>query len=119
MTTKARDARGRIVGVIGGAVLLSSQLVNGDPPPSGSGCRVRIDVQISPEVPDPSSPGFLSSLLDWPGYTLTWVGTSPEDMGSILELTGPGPSEACREEVKRIGQDARILELKVLPDSGE
>jgi hypothetical protein len=118
MTTKARVARYPIVALIGGAVLLT-QLANGDPPPNGSGCRVRIDVQISPEVPNPRSTAFLSSLLAWPGYTLTWIGTSPEDMGSILELTGPGPSESCREEVKRISDDARILELKVLPDSDE
>ncbi len=36
-----------------------------------------------------------------------------------FELSGPGPSYLCREEVERLRRDARVLKVKVLPTSSD
>ena len=87
--------------------------------PSGvPACRLRLQVWLSGDVPDPRDPGFLSSLANQPGYVLRWVTASSDDMSVTLELTGPGPDYLCREEVEKVRRDGRVLELRVLSSSG-
>jgi hypothetical protein len=90
----------------------SSGLCAADPPPSAR-CALRLQVQLSPDVPDPRDPGFLSSLASNPGYTLTWVSAS--GFSVVLELAGPGTDYLCHDEVAQIRKDSRVLQLTVLP----
>lgn len=78
-------------------------------------CSVRLQVQLSPEVPSARDPGFLSSLAGSPGYRLVWVRALKEQMSVLLELTGPGPAYRCEQEAARIAHDARVINLRVLP----
>jgi hypothetical protein len=82
-------------------------------PPPPARCALRLQVQLSPEVPDARDPGFLSSLANNPGYTLTWIGAT--GFSVVLELAGPGPDYLCHDEVAQIRKDARVLQLTVLP----
>jgi len=95
-----------------GIFLIPSGLMAQAPPPT-AGCRLQLRVWLSPEVSDPRSPGFLSSLANRPGYSLTWLGGSPDDMSVTLELMGPGAIYRCREEVTRMRRDARVLSIEV------
>lgn len=74
-------------------------------------CSVRLAVELTPDVPDPQSAGFLSSLLsNHPGYRLEWVRTAGA-FEVVLDLTGPGPDTACRNVVQTMRNDARVLSI--------
>jgi hypothetical protein len=80
-------------------------------------CTLRLLVQLSGEVEDSRDPGFLSSLVGTPGFVLTWISASKPDMTVTLKLTGQSSDYACRQEVERIRNDARVDELTVLDPS--
>lgn len=73
-------------------------------------CDMRLRIELTPDVPNPRGPGLLSSLLrDHPGYSLTlrhqdWKNASV----IVVDLTGPGPEDRCREVVKALGKDRRV-----------
>jgi hypothetical protein len=76
-------------------------------------CDLRLQVELTPDVPDARDLGFLSSLLgNHPGYRLTLL---QEADGSIivLDLTGPGPGYVCRNVVEAMRRDARVLSVHV------
>jgi hypothetical protein len=76
-------------------------------------CHMRLAVELTPDVPDPSDVGFLSSLLDnQVGYRLT---LQQQRSGSviILMLTGPGPDDRCQEVIETLRKDARVLSVYV------
>lgn len=114
MTTTARYTRAPLRVLIGVWMFAVAQLAHADSVRPAVTCRAQLQVWLSPEVDDPRSPGFLSSLANTPGYVLTWLGASDADMSVSLELSGPGPSYLCREEVERLRRDARVLDIKVL-----
>ena len=72
-------------------------------------CKIKLAVQLTPDVPNPRDPSFLSSLSDDPRFVLTWVRST--DTGVILELTGPGPQYRCSNEIGRIRRDGRVLKV--------
>jgi hypothetical protein len=80
-------------------------------------CTLRLLVQLSGEVENSQDPAFLSSLAGTPGFVLTWISASKPDMTVTLKLTGQGSDYACRQEVERIRNDARVNELTVLDPS--
>ena len=74
-------------------------------------CDLQLTVELTPDVPDPSDAGFLSSLLgNHPGYRLTML---PKRSGSVLdlELTGPGPDSLCHDVIDAIRKDGRVQSL--------
>ncbi len=76
-------------------------------------CEMRLGVVLTPDVPDPRDPGFLSSLLsNHPGYRLTLL---EQDPGSslVLDLLGPGPEYQCRNVIETMRRDARVLSVDV------
>jgi hypothetical protein len=99
---------------IGAALLLMAPHANADSFVPRPACRLRLQVWLDPDVPDPRNEGFLSSLANRPGYALTWLGASQDDKSVTLELSGPGPSYQCRRELDFIRRDARVLTVKVL-----
>ena len=74
-------------------------------------CDVRLSVELTPDVPDASDPGFLSSLLsNHPGYRLEL-------------LRQDDPSLICRGVIETMRRDGLILTIRLRsapaqPDDG-
>jgi hypothetical protein len=80
---------------------------------SGPMCDWTLRVELTPDVPDPRDPGFLSSLLSNEiSYRLVFRGAS-DDSNILLELIGPGPAYRCRETIQTMRQDGRIAAIHV------
>ena len=76
-------------------------------------CDVRLTVELTPDVPDASDAGFLSSLLNnHASYRLELV---REDDASVLELdlSGPGPEYRCQSVIETMQKDARVRSIRV------
>jgi hypothetical protein len=80
-------------------------------------CEARLEVTLTPDVPNPRDPSFLSGLAANPLYQLIWVRGS--DSAAVYAFTGPATDYHCEDEVKRISRDAHVLDLKVLEPQGE
>jgi hypothetical protein len=78
-------------------------------------CNMRLRVELTPDVTNPSDARTLSSLLrDHPGYRLSLRGQDLENASVIMvDLTGPGPDEGCRAVVEAMRKDARIFTVDV------
>lgn len=75
-------------------------------------CQARLEVKLTPSVPNPRDPAFLSGLAANPLYALTYVGEGEDSV--VLDLTGPATDYRCEDEINRISRDAHVLDLKVL-----
>jgi hypothetical protein len=96
---------------VASAVLLAAVLAGGLAPASAAVCKMRLRVELTPDVPVPLDPGFLSSLLsNRVSYRLTLLGLRP---GSVIvtELAGPGPEYRCRKVVETMRRDGRVLSI--------
>jgi hypothetical protein len=82
-------------------------------------CDMRLQVELSADVPNPSDAEFLSSLLsNHRDYRLTLQRQSAESAFPVtLDLTGPGPEAGCREVVDSLRRDARVVSIEVQPDA--
>jgi hypothetical protein len=76
-------------------------------------CDVRLTVQLTPDVPDPTDVGFLSSLLSNQIDYLLSLQRERSDSLLVLELTGPGPDRSCQNAIETIRKDARVLAVHV------
>src|SRR5215470_1751309 len=93
--------------------LLASESARADPPMAPPTCALRLSVEVTPDVPDPTDPGFLSSLLsNHPGYQL-YLLDKVDDTHVDLQLQGPGPGERCREVVDSMRNDGRVSSIDV------
>ena len=78
-------------------------------------CTARIEVKLTPDVPDPRDPSFLTALLANPLYTLIWVDGSGSM--AVYELTGPPTDYRCEKEINLLRRAAHVMDLKVVhPD---
>jgi hypothetical protein len=106
---------GRTLGTgILGAVLLASLLIATTasaavPAP----CHVRLTVELTPDVPDPTDTGFLGSLLSNQVDYLLTVRRKLSDTHLVLDLTGPGPNYGCQNAIEAIRRDGRVLSVRV------
>ena len=76
-------------------------------------CDLRLSVHLTPDVPNPLDPSFLSSLLEnHPGYRL-FLRRAVDDTHLELELFGPGPTSECQNVVQSMQEDGRVLEVNV------
>jgi hypothetical protein len=98
----------------GAAVLLASVLLcttasAAAPAP----CQVRLTVELTPDVPEPTDAGFLGSLLsNQVNYRLS-LHRERSDSLLVLDLTGPGPQYRCRNAIEAIRRDGRVLSVHV------
>jgi hypothetical protein len=84
---------------------------------SPASCELHLAVKLTPDVPDPRNAGFLSSLLsENTGYELT---LQRQEAGSVvvLALSGPGQEDGCRQVVKTMRKDGRVVRVDVLAAS--
>lgn len=109
-TGKGPLAVALLIGIIG-----SAQVSAAPPAP----CSMRLNVELTPDVPNPRDPGFLSSLLDnHPAYRLTLV-RQDDASDIVVELSGPGPQEGCDEVIDTIRKDGRVLSVQPESDATE
>jgi hypothetical protein len=93
--------------------LLITEPSRADPPMAPPTCSARLSIEVTPDVPDPTDPGFLSSLLgDHPGYQLYFLGKG-DDTHVYVQLQGPGPGERCREVIDSMRNDGRVASIGV------
>ena len=76
-------------------------------------CDVRVAVELTPDVPNARDPGFLDSLMADPTFLLTWV--SDTDSGIVVDLTGPGPGERCKDALQELSRNTHVLNVTVVP----
>jgi hypothetical protein len=82
-----------------------------DEPQSVAPCALRLSVELTPDVPDPGDGGFVSSLLgDHTGFRLI-LRRVVDDTHIDLDLSGPGPDDNCRDVVKSMREDGRVLSV--------
>lgn len=100
-------------GITAALVLLRPCGVSADQPMATPKCALRLTVEVTPDVPDPSDSGFLSSLLgNHPGYQLFLL-KAVDDTHVDLQLQGPGPGKNCQQVVDGIRNDGRVLSVDV------
>jgi|HubBroStandDraft_6_1064221.scaffolds.fasta_scaffold777297_2 hypothetical protein len=116
-----RGQSSRRVGVVGRLyalavavpMLFASGASNADQPMPAPRCAVRLSVTVTPDVPDPTSGGFLSSLLgDHAEYQLFLL-SRDDDTHVTLQLQGPGPAERCHAVVDSMRNDGRVQSIQV------
>ena len=98
----------------GAAVVLTSLLLCATASAAAPApCQVRLTVELTPDVPEPTDPGFLGSLLsNRVNYRLT-LRQELSDSLLDLDLTGPGPNYRCRNAIEAIRRDGRVLSVHV------
>jgi hypothetical protein len=101
------------IGIIGAVVLLSVLVANTASAAAPGPCDVRLTVQLTPDVPNPTDAGFLSSLLSNEVDYLLSLRRARSDSLLVLELTGPGPDRRCRSAIEAIRRDGRVLAVHV------
>jgi hypothetical protein len=97
-----------------GAVVLASKLVFATAAAAAPApCQVRLTVELTPDVPEPTDVGFLGSLLsNQVNYRLS-LHRERSDSVLVLDLTGPGPGYRCRNAIAAIRRDGRVLAVHV------
>ena len=104
---------GPAVGILGAALLASvlvSRTVSAATP---APCHVRLTIELTPDVPDPTDMGFLGSLLSNQVNYLLSVRRQRSDSLLVLDLTGPGPDYGCENAIEAIRRDGRVLSVRV------
>jgi hypothetical protein len=97
-----------------GAVVLASVLVSNTASAEPPGiCDVRLTVELTPDVPNPTDAGFLGSLLSNQVDYLLSLRRERSDSLLVLELLGPGPDYRCRNAIEAIRRDGRVLSVHV------
>lgn len=76
-------------------------------------CHVRLTVELTPDVPDPTDTGFLGSLLSNQVNYVLRVRRERSDSHLVLDLTGLGPDYGCRNAIEAIRRDGRVLSVRV------
>jgi hypothetical protein len=103
---------GTIIGVAL-SMLLGMSASNADQPMPAPRCAVRLSIAVTPDVPDPSNSGFISSLLgDHAEYQLFLL-SRDDDTHVTLQLQGPGPAERCHAVIDSMRNDGRVQSIRV------
>jgi hypothetical protein len=76
-------------------------------------CNVRLTVELTPDIPNPTDEGFLGSLLSNQVEYLLSLRQERSDSLLVLELTGPGPAYRCRNAIETIRRDTHVLSVRV------
>ena len=82
------------------------------PTPLGE-CALRLLIEVTPDVPNPSDPGFLSSLLgDHTGFQLFLL-KMVDDTHVNVQLQGRGSADRCQAVVSAMRNDGRVESITV------
>jgi hypothetical protein len=109
-TACTRTTAAVIVAIFG---LVAMVKVKADQPMAPPKCAMSLSIEVTPDVPDPSDSGFISSLLgDHPGYRLFLL-QAVDNTHVNLQLQGPGPDQRCQAIVDSMRNDGRVLSIQV------
>ena len=109
---KLRARAGIVSGAILGALLLGNMAAA-----APSTCDKRLQVELTPDVPNMLDSGFLSSLLNnEASYQLHLLGSRPGSV-IVVELTGPGPEYLCEDVVAAMRRDGRVVSIHLERES--
>lgn len=106
-----RAAPGILGSLAAAAVLLSPAWSRADQPIAAPVCALRLSIEVTPDVPNPADPGFLSSLLGVNGGFQMFVLQVVDDTHVIAQLQGPGTAEHCRAVVDGMRNDGRVASI--------
>jgi hypothetical protein len=104
-------ARG--IGSLGAVVLVSVLVSSTASAAAPASCDVRLTVELTPDVPNPTDRGFLGSLLSNQVDYLLSLRRERSDSLLVLELTGPGPDYRCQNAIEAIRRDGHVLSVHV------
>ena len=113
MSVGPATASARAVATVAAAALglFAAYSVKADEPVAPPQCSMRLSVEVTPDVPNPGSSAFISSLLgNHVGYQLFLLRVV-DDTHVDLQLQGPGPAERCQAVVDSISNDGRVLSI--------
>jgi hypothetical protein len=100
-----------ILGTVMLATVLGSSTAVAMAPAS---CTQLLTVELTPDVPNPHDSEFVSSLLgNSVSSHLTLRGEQRSSSAIVVELTGPGPDQSCRNVVDAMRNDGRVLSVHV------
>jgi hypothetical protein len=93
-------------------IILSGSAVRSEPPLELQ-CTLQLNVTLTPDIPDATNPGFLSSLIgNHVSYRLFLLQQlSSTDI--VVDLTGPGPAYLCGKVIDAMSRDARVQSIQV------
>ena len=95
------------------AALVAAYPLSADDPMATPKCALRLSLEVTPDVPNPTDSGFVSSLLgNHPGFQL-WVLSKVDDTHVELQLQGPGPDQNCQDVVESMRNDGRVASIDV------
>jgi hypothetical protein len=102
-----------LVRLVVASLLPAMYTASADEPEAAPTCALRLSLEVTPDVPNPSDGGFLSSLLgDHPEYQLFLISRGDDDSHVVLQLQGPGPGESCRGVVASMRNDGRVQSIE-------
>jgi hypothetical protein len=101
----------RLITVIGAVVVAAVLASNTAFAATPAQCDIRLTVELTPDVPNPTDEGFLGSLLSNQVEYLLSLRQERSDTLLVLELTGPGPAYRCRQAIEAIRRDGRVLSV--------
>jgi hypothetical protein len=103
----------RAIGAGAILALLAASASNGAAAAPDTDCEARLTVELTPDVPDASDAGFLSSLLNnHPDYRLNLLREIDPSLIE-LDLAGPGPDYLCQNVIDAMRKDGRVLSIHV------
>jgi hypothetical protein len=80
-------------------------------PVSSPECAMRLSVEVTPDVPNPSDDGFISSLLGNHTEYQLFLLKPADDTHVDLQLQGPGPDDRCQAVVDSMRDDGRVQSI--------
>jgi hypothetical protein len=93
--------------------LVASGQSRADQPMAPPTCAMRLTVEVTVDVPNPTDGGFISSLLgNNTGYSLFLL-KSVDDSHVVLQLQGPGEKRDCQQVVDNMRNDGRVQSIDV------
>jgi hypothetical protein len=107
------------MGAIAGTLLLTLIGTQSAAAAPEDNCFAQLAIGITPDGPDASDVGFLSSLVYiHPGYRLELLQQIDPSLVE-LGLSGPGPGYRCLNVVDTIGNDPRVLSIRIISDDSQ
>jgi hypothetical protein len=95
--------------ILGSAMLAAMLGGNGPAGAPPAGCDMQLTVELTPDVPNASDVGFLSSLLNnQVGYRLYLL---QQRSGSVVVLELTGSESGCEDVVEVLRKDGRVLSV--------